>query len=89
MNPKLLYTLSGYLSLLIGIAAASCVFKMALMPIGIGLAIVGILAAVLNIFLNTRFQFDVEKFPKGYLGLFLSSLPVLFMLFMIFKSRAN
>ena len=87
MNIKHVYLLSGYLSILVGAFAAACIFRIHWMYYGVGLALAGMLLAITNIFLNARYYFDQEKFPKGYIGLFLSSLPVIFMMLIIFKFR--
>lgn len=85
MNVKTVYRLTGYLSLAVGLLAALSVYRMQYIRIGIGLSILGFILAGINIFLNSRYYFDQEKFPKGYLGMFLSSLPVIFIMLLIFK----
>jgi len=87
MSHRLLYKLLGYLSILIGIGAALCIYKIQYMFFGIALAIAGFIVSGINIFMNTRYYYEEEPYPKGYLGMLLSSLPVLFMLFVIFKFR--
>lgn len=87
MNLKLLYNLTGYLSVLVGICAAGCIYRPGLMFFGILFAILGFIIGAVNVFLNMKYFWQEEKWPKGYFGIFLSSLPVLFMLFLIFKRR--
>lgn len=87
MSHRLVYKLLGYLSIVIGIAAAFCILRIQFMMLGIMLAILGFVLSGINIFLNTRYYHDEETYPKGYLGMFFSSLPVLFMLFVIFKHK--
>jgi hypothetical protein len=87
MNVKHVYLASGYLSVLVGTLAALSIYRFQYIYYGIGLAIAGFILAGINIFLNAKYYIDQEKFPKGYLGMFLSSLPVLFMLMLIFKFR--
>ena len=53
----------------------------------IALGILGFIISGINIFLNTKYYYEEEKYPKGYIGMLLSSLPVLFMLFVIMKHR--
>lgn len=89
MNIKLVYKITGYLSIAFGIAAALCIYRIQFMFYGVGLAIPGFMLAGTNIFLNSKYYYEQEKFPKGYLGMFLSSLPVIFMMLIIFKFRAN
>lgn len=51
------------------------------------LAILGFIMAGINIYLNGKYEFDEVKWPKGYIGMLLSSIPVLFMLFVVFKYK--
>lgn len=87
MNVKHIYILTGYLSIIVGIIASLCIYRIQYMYYGVGLSIVGFLLAGINIFLNAKHYFDQEKYPKGYLGMFLSSLPVIFMMLIIFKFK--
>lgn len=87
MSIKLIYKISGYLSLIIGSAATLCIFKIQNLYLGVALSIAGFIVSGINIFLNAKYYFDEEKWPKGYLGMFLSSLPVIFMMLVIFKFR--
>lgn len=89
MSPERIYAISGYLSLIFGAAAALSIYKMPLLYLGIPVAILGMLLAVYNIFLQTKHGFDQGKFAKGYLGLLLSSLPILFLAVMIFLAKPN
>ena len=87
MNVKTLYKVSGYLSIVIGVIAALCIYRIQYMYYGVALAIFGFIFAGINIFLNEKYYHEQEKFPKGYIGMFLSSLPVIFMMLIIFKFR--
>ena len=87
MNVKTLYKLSGYLSIFIGITAALCIYRIQYMYYGVALAILGFIFAGINIFLNEKYYFEQEKYPKGYIGMFLSSLPVIFLMLIIFKFK--
>jgi len=87
MNVKTLYRLSGYLSIAIGITASLCIYRIQYVYYGVALAILGFVFAGINIFLNEKHYYDQEKFPKGYIGMFLSSLPVVFLLLIIFKFK--
>jgi hypothetical protein len=87
MNLRQVYYLLGYLSLIIGASASLCIYRIQYMFLGIGLSILGFIISGINIYLNTKYFSEEEKYPKGYLGTVLSSLPVLFMLFVIFKYK--
>lgn len=84
---RAVYKTTGYLSIMVGVAAALCIFKIQHLYYGMGFAILGFLLSTVNIFLNTKYYFDEEKWPKGYLGMFLSSLPVIFLMLVIFKFK--
>ncbi|HQQ94554.1 MAG TPA: hypothetical protein PLQ93_08360 [Bacteroidia bacterium] len=87
MNPERVYKISGYLSLVFGILASLTIYKRSLLIIGMPLTMLGLMFSVLNIFLGTRHGFEGEKFSKGYLGMFLSSLPLIFILVMNFLAK--
>ena len=77
----------GYLSLAVGVLAALCIFKIQNMFYGISLSILGFIISGINIYLNTKYYSEQEKYPKGYMGMLLSSLPILFLLFVIFRFK--
>ena len=87
MYTKLIYKFSGYLSILVGIVCTLSIYQLRFVFYGIMLAIIGFLLSGINIFLNNKYEFDEVKWPKGYLGMLLSSIPVLFMLFVILKYK--
>lgn len=87
MNVKSLYKLSGYLSIVTGILATLCITRIQYMYYGVGLSIFGFIFAVINIFLNEKYYSEQVKFSKGYLGMFLNSLPVIFLMLIIFKFK--
>jgi len=89
MSPERWYRLSGYLSIAFGLAASGSVYKMTLLYYGIPIAFLGFLFSGINIFLQTKYEFEVGKFAKGYLGMFLSSLPVIFLMVMIFRFKPS
>lgn len=87
MYTRLIYKISGWLSLVIGLACTLSIYQIRYVYYGVMLAILGFIFAGINIFLNQRFEFDDVKWPKGYIGMLLSSIPVLFLLFVILKFR--
>lgn len=84
--PKL-YKLSGFLSVVFGIIASICIYRIQWMYYGMALSMLGFIFGTINIFLNSKYFSDNEKWPKGYIGIFLSSLPVLFLMFVINKYK--
>jgi hypothetical protein len=87
MNVKFIYRFTGYLSIVIGIIAFLSIYRAEFLYYGIALSIAGFITAGINIFLNARYFSEQEKYPKGYIGMFLSSLPVIFVMLLIFKFR--
>jgi hypothetical protein len=85
MNIQTLYKFSGYLSIIIGIAATMCMYRIQYLYYGVGLSIIGFIFSGMNIFLNAKYFNEYEKYPKGYFGMLLSSLPVIFIMLVIFK----
>jgi len=85
MNVKHIYIWSGYLSVAIGIVATACIFRIQFLKLGVGLAMAGLILSLINIFLNAKYYGDQERIPRGYFGMFLSSLPVIFLMLVIFK----
>ena len=87
MSHRTVYIILGYLSIVIGALAALSIYRIQFAFYGIAIGILGFIISGINIFLNTKYYYEEEKYPKGYIGMLLSSLPVLFMLFVIMKHR--
>jgi hypothetical protein len=87
MYTRLIYRVTGWLSIVTGLCCTLSIYQMRYVMYGVMLAILGFVFAGINIFLNQRFEFDEVKWPKGYIGMLLSSIPVLFLLFVILKFR--
>jgi hypothetical protein len=87
MYTKKLYKILGILSILFGAIAIACLFKPVLMPIAMPFIMLGFAASGYNIYLNNKYEFDEVKWPLGYVGMFVNSLPIIFLLVLIFKYR--
>lgn len=87
MNIRLIHNLSGLLSIVVGAVASLCIYRIQWMYYGVALAILGFIFAGINIFLNEKYFAEEDSWPKGYIGMFLSSLPVIFMMLIIFKFK--
>jgi hypothetical protein len=83
----LVYRILGYFSVVAGLSATLCIFRIQNMFYAIMLAIMGFLSAGINIYLNQKYYRDQEEYPKGYWGTVLSSIPVLFLLFVIYRFK--
>ena len=78
-----LYRAFGYLSVAAGALGALSIFRKEFLFYGVALAFLGFLFSMGNIILNAKYEFETEKYPRGYWGLFLSSLPVIFFLLLM------
>jgi len=87
MNLRVVYHLTGYLSIAVGALAAASVYRPMFTSLATGISIVGIILSGVNIFLNLKYFSVSDTFPKGYIGVFLSLLPVLFVVYMTVQSR--
>jgi len=83
-----MYRATSYLSLIFGGLAALSVISTQFLFIGLIFSILGFAASIFNIFVQTKYQMEKRLFTKAHLGLFLSSVPVLYMiiLVLVFKS---
>jgi TRAP-type C4-dicarboxylate transport system permease small subunit len=50
-------------------------------------AIVGFTFATINVFLNAKYEITKKPFSVGYIGMILSSFPVIFLLVLIIKGH--
>lgn len=87
MYHRIFYYGMGWASIVIGLLATLCIFRIHNMFYGIALSIAGFIVSGINIYLNMKYYGEEQKYPKGYLGMLFSSLPVLFLLFVIFRFR--
>lgn len=87
LQTEKLYKFLGILSWIIGSLAVALFFFPRIMPLTMPLAILGFICAGINIYLNNKYEFEEEKWPLGYVGMFINSLPVVFLLILIFKYR--
>jgi hypothetical protein len=87
MNPKTLYNISGIISVIVGVAAGLCIIDIKLTFLGLLLAVIGFFTSGINIFLNEKYEFSKGKYSIGLIGMIFSSIPVLFLLFIVFRHK--
>lgn len=87
MPVKKIYIWSGYLSIIIGIIATMGISRVGWLYYAVALGFVGMVLGIINVFLNAKYFSDQERTPKGIFGLFLSSLPIVFLMLVIFKFK--
>lgn len=86
-----LYKISGYLSIVFGVLC--CIFIVMVVlnnnPLFLMLSLIntflGFISSVTNIFLNTKYEISKKKLSLGIAGLILSSVPVVFLMILIFR----
>lgn len=87
MTPYKLYKIAGILSVIFGVCAAICLVSIRTVPFALLLAITGFVFSIINVFLDAKHEIHDRTYPLGYVGMLLSSLPVIFLLFFVFMRR--
>jgi hypothetical protein len=85
MNQLKLYKFSGPASIIVGILAALSLINFSYVFYGLLFTVIGFVFAGINIFLDAKHGFSEKKYPAGYIGMIFSSIPVLFLMYMIFS----
>jgi hypothetical protein len=78
------YKISGIVSLVFGILAACCLISIRTLPFGLLFSVLGFILSGVNVFLDAKHEFSGKKYPLGYAAMILSSLPVVFLMIIIF-----
>lgn len=87
MTPFKLYKIAGILSVVFGIFSAACLINIKTVPVALLMAVSGFIFSIVNIYLDTKHEIHDRKYPIGYIGMILSSLPVIFLMYFIFSRR--
>lgn len=82
-----LFKLSGVLSLVFGTICCLILIKPTLLFFSLLSAITGFTFSIINIYLNTKYEITQKSFTVGYIGMILSSFPVIFLLVLIINSH--
>jgi hypothetical protein len=80
-----LFKLSGLLSILFGTISCLILIKPFLLMISLLSAIIGFTFATINVYLNAKFEITKGSFSIGYIGMILSSFPVIFLMVLIIR----
>lgn len=83
-----MYRLTGNLSLVFGVLAALSVIKVMFLLPGLIFCLLGFAASIINIFIQTKYQMEKRLFTKAYLGLLLSSIPVIYIIVIVVIFRS-
>ena len=80
-----LFKLSGYLSVVFGAAASLTLINPVYLFFSLLFAIIGFVFSTVNIYLNAKYEITKGNFSLGYVGVVLSSIPVVFLMVLIFR----
>lgn len=78
-----LFKLSGYISIVLGVTSCALLINPFLLFFSLLSAIIGFIFSTVNIYQNAKYEYT--RFSIGYIGMLLCSVPVLFLLFFIFR----
>jgi hypothetical protein len=82
-----LFKLSGILCLVFGTLSCLILMNPFLLFFSLLAAIIGFTFSTINIFLNAKYEITKKAFTIGYIGMILSSFPVIFLLVLIIKGH--
>lgn len=80
-----LFKLSGFLSIAFGLTASLTLINPYLLFYSLLSAIIGFVFSTINIYLNAKYEITKSFFSLGYIGVVLSSIPVVFLMVLIFR----
>ena len=81
-----LFKLSCILSLVFGTLSCLILIKPYLLMFALLSAIIGFIFSTLNIYMNAKYEITKKAFSVGYIGMMLSSFPVIFLLVIIIRN---
>ena len=82
-----LFKLSGILSLIFGTLSCLILMNPYLILFALLSAIIGFVFSTINIYINAKYEITKKSFSLGYIGMMLSSFPVIFLLVIIFRGH--
>jgi len=82
-----LFKLSGLISIIAGLICCAMLFYPALLPFSLLFAIIGYTFSTINVYLNAKHEITKSWFSVGYIGMILSSIPVIFILVLIISNH--
>lgn len=80
-----LFKLSGIVSVVFGLGACLTLINPFYLFFSLLFAIIGFIFSTINIYLNAKYEITKGSFSLGYIGVVLSSIPVIFLMVLIFK----
>jgi hypothetical protein len=82
-----LFKISGYVSVVLGLLSTLCLFSPEYLFFALLFAIIGFTFSTINIYLNAKYEITKSNFSIGYIGMILSSVPVIFLLYLIITHK--
>jgi hypothetical protein len=79
------FKLSGILSVVFGTISCLILVKPYLILFALLCSIIGFVFSTINIYLNAKYEITKKALSIGYIGMMLSSFPVIFLLVLIVK----
>jgi hypothetical protein len=79
------FKISGYLSIILGLLCCLCLFNPFYLFFALSFSILGFIFSTIHIYLNAKYEITKQFFSIGYIGMILSSIPVIFLLVLIIK----
>ena len=85
MSIRTRYLLIGYLSVVLGAVSVMGIARLQWLYMAAALGVLAMLLGIVNVLMGHRYFAEEESTPKGYFGLFLGALPVVFLMLVLFK----
>lgn len=79
------FKLSGFLSVAFGMSSCIILMKPQYLMFSLLASIIGFIFSTINIYLNAKHEITKGNFSIGYIGLILSSFPIIFLMVIIAK----
>ncbi len=86
-NMYKLFKYGGFGSIVLGLMASLTCIVPSTMFYGLIASFMGFILSIISIFVNTRFEYSKKKWIPAYFGMLLSSVPVLYLLIIIFLTK--
>ena len=83
-----LFKLSGYLSVVFGVSCCLWLINPVYLFFALLFAIIGFIFSTINIYLNAKYEITKSNFSIGYIGMVLSSVPVIVLMVLIMTHKS-
>lgn len=83
-----LFKFSGFASVFFGVICSLCLINPAYLFFALLFAIIGFIFSTINIYMNAKYEITKSNFSIGYIGMILSSVPVIFLMVLILTHKS-